>query len=316
MAKKEIKGKARRKQKGKCAISGERLPEETELFDTNRKVPKAGGGIYTDQNTEVVDPVVHMAHHNNLRKRDKALEALKAVIDDREQKRKVFMKIQNQLLAYKRRVDHLQPRTAAWLEKQLKGIEAAVKAVDKQLVKKVAELAAVDPLTASALGVKGVGPITLAYCAAYIDLEKAQYPSSLWKYAGLHAASHNRYTKGETSGGNKSLRTALYTMATSQVKVKGEYRQDYDNEKAKLENSKNITKTRNTQGILVDAAWEDTKPSHRHGAALRKVMKLFLVHYWVIGRTFRGLPTERGTYVEDKLGHTGIIRPEERGWSY
>jgi hypothetical protein len=32
----------------------------------------------------------------------------------------------------------------------------------------------------------------------YVDLEKADIASALWKHACLHAASHERYKKGET----------------------------------------------------------------------------------------------------------------------
>lgn len=315
MAKEKIKKEAKEKQNGLCELTGKVLPEETKFYDTNREIPKAQGGTYTKENTTVVDPVAHMAHHNNLRERTGAEDALKAIVDDREQKRKAYFKIANQLLAYERRVDFLQERTRAWLKKVQDKMEAEVKAVDKQLARAAAGLASVDPLAAAALGVKGIGPVTIAYCAVYIDLEKARYPSSLWSYTGLHRASHERYVKGEPSGGNKSLRTAMYTMAESQMKTKGAYRPVYDAVKRRLEKSKKITKSRNTEGHLVEVAWKDTKPSHRHGAALRAVMKHFLADYWLVGRTLRGLPTAR-LYVEEKLGHTSIISPKERGWVY
>ena len=76
-----------------------------------------------------------------------------------------------------------------------------------------------------------------------------------------------------------------------------------------------MTKTRNNQGQLVEKAWKDTMACHRHGAALRAVMKHFLADYWFVGRELRGLDT-RPLYVEEQLGHTGIVRPGERGWKF
>jgi hypothetical protein len=61
--------------------------------------------------------------------------------------------------------------------------------------------------------------------------------------------------------------------------------------------------------------WKDTKPCHRHGAAIRKLIKHLLADFWFVWRNLEGLPT-RPLYVEEYLGHTGIIRPEERGWRY
>lgn len=53
---------------------------------------------------------------------------------------------------------------------------------------------------------------------------------------------------------------------------------------------------------------DDTKltQKHAHSRALRKMVKIFLQHYWVVGRTLAGLPV-RGPYVQEKLGHTTII---------
>jgi len=165
------------------------------------------------------------------------------------------------------------------------------------------------------MGVKGVGFITVAHCLAYIDLEKARHASALWSYTGLHKSSHERYEKGVAGGGNKTLRTALYTLAVAQVRG-GVYREVYDNVKTRLSMSERTVKSRNTQGKLIECAWKDTKPSHRHGAALRAIMKHFLADWWYVGRTLKGLPTD-ALYPEAILGgNHRTIMPEERGWVY
>jgi hypothetical protein len=95
----------------------------------------------------------------------------------------------------------------------------------------------------------------------------------------------------------------------------GAYREVYDRTKLRLSVSEKVVKTRNTQGHLVESAWKDTKPSHRHGAALRAVMKHILADYWLVGRTLLNLSTVP-LYAEAMLGHTHIIDPEARGWKF
>lgn len=304
-------------------IKGMSPEEQRALFaqvDTHRAVPKASGGEYTPDNYDVISPVEHMKHHGIYRERDTEMETLKAIIDDTEQVRKVYIKVHNQLLAYKRRVDTLTDTTREWLETQSQHLEEELTARERLLAKQVKEIAKSDTpngkLASAALGVRGVGPVTVAYCMAYIDLEKARHASSLWAYTGLDKASHERYTKGEAGGGNKTLRTKLYTLADSQVKSRGAYREVYDNTKARLAESDKVVKTRNTQGKLIECAWKDAKPSHRHGAAMRKVMKHFLADWWFVGRTLHGLDTSP-LYPEAMLGgNHRTIMPEERGWVY
>jgi hypothetical protein len=105
-------------------------------------------------------------------------------------------------------------------------------------------------------------------------------------------------------------------MADSQMKGHGPYREVYDRVKARLEVSEKEVNTRNTQGKMITVAWKDTKPCHRHGAALRAVMKHFLADYWYVGRTLAGLETNP-IYAEAILGMSHkTIKPEERGWIY
>ena len=324
MAKTALKRAIRTKQKNRCALSQKPLSEDTALFDTDRKKQKALNGIYTYENTRALDPVTHMERHGNLRIREERLENLKAVIDDREQMMKLRNKISNQLMAYQRKTDRLNEITIRVLMEQLESVDNILKARSRLLTKTVKDLASVDPLAKAALGVIGVGEVTIGYCMAYIDLNKARHASSLWKYAGLDKPSHKRYEvdkeeeKIKGRGGNKSLRTSLFTMASSQEKnMKGAYRPVYDQVKTRLSISDKIVSSRNTQGKLVEVAWKDAKPYHRQGAALRAIMKHFLADYWFVGRTVLGLPTSP-LYAEAILGKEGhkTIDPKSRGWIY
>lgn len=339
MAKEVLKRRIAEEQGRNCAICGEPVSEETALVDTDRRNPKANGGEYTDPNTRVVHPECHMRRHGIHRVREDDFHRLKMIIDDREQVRKLAIKVNNQMLAHDRQTDELSEVTQNWLVEQAAVYKAALADRDKLLGAWVREHKT-DPFVKAMLGVKGIGPVTIAYCLVYIDLtgvfaatyvdragkekphpragqEKAPHASSLWAYVGLDKPSHSRYTKGISGGGNKTLRTVLYTMAEAQMKGRGAYREVYDRVKARLSVSEKITKSKNTQGHLIECAWKDTKPSHRHGAALRAVMKCFLADYWFVGRELLGLPTNP-LYAEAILGHDGhrTVSPRERGWNW
>jgi len=315
MPKVALKRTMRSIQDGQCVLSGALLPEDTSLFDTDRKIPKAQGGIYLVENSRAVNPIAHQKRHKTYRVRKSELETLKTLVDDRGQLMKLFNKINNQLLAYERKTDHPNPETIAFLKNQLLPVSEELKNKGKEIEKALNAMD--DPLANAALSVVSVGNITAAYCLVYIDITKARHASSLWAYAGLDKPSHSRYEKGTAGGGNKTLRTALYTMAESQMKnKKSPYRIVYDRVKLRLSLSEKIVRTMNTQGKLVECAWKDTKPSHRHGAALRAIMKNFLADYWYVGRTLMGLETSP-LYAEAILmeGHRTIM-PQERGWKY
>ena len=312
MPKEALKTEVREAKGGKCSITNQPLPQVFSLYDTHRAKPKRQGGIYLLDNTGLAIPRAHMAEHGNLRERTPELEKLKSMIDDRSQVMKLKNKINNQLLAFKRETDYLNERTISFLTETLKSVQSELAKHDRQIGKCL--LTVENPLAHAALSVPSIGPITVAHCLAYIDLAKARHASSLWAYTGLDKPSHSRYEKGVAGGGNKTLRTVLYTMADSQVKGRGPYRGVYDNTKHRLEHSDRIVKTRNTAGHMVESPWKETKPCHRHGAALRAVMKHFLADYWYVGRTLAGLPTS-ALYPEAILGGTHrTIMPEERGW--
>ncbi len=218
--------------------------------------------------------------------------------------------------------------TQDWLE-VFEDLESDIDAQIEEVVKEF-------PIYEHVAGVRGIGPLMAAQLIAFIDVARAPYPSSVWKYAGLGLSEYwidengkvmapkqgfkwnkkkkewlsvtvepepgwelkrlsDRLTAGYRSPYNKRLKTiCLGKVATQFMKAGGAYRDEYDKARAHYE-SRGWTK------------------GHCHRAALRKMVKLFLSHYWERARELRGLETRR-TYVEEHLGHGHISSPEDYGW--
>ena len=159
-------------------------------------------------------------------------------------------------------------------------------------------------------GVVGVGPAMAGVIISEIDITKAEYPSSVHKYAGLDVAGdgqgrsrkkehleESQYTdkNGElqTKKGitfNPFLKTKLVgVLGSSFIKQspdKCKYRKVYDDYKHRIEN--------------MDAHKEKTK-GHRHNMAVRYMIKIFLIDLYNEWRSLEGLPVAP-TYSEAKLG--------------
>ena len=160
------------------------------------------------------------------------------------------------------------------------------------------------------LGVTGVGPAMAGVMLSEIDITKAEYPSSLHKYAGLDVASDGQ----GRSRKKEHLEDSEYVDAEGEVKVKKGitfnpflktklvgvlgssfikqspdkcvYRKIYDDYKHRLEH--------------MDAHKEKSK-GHRHNMAVRYMVKMFLVDLYNAWRRIEGLPVAP-TYSEAKLG--------------
>lgn len=157
--------------------------------------------------------------------------------------------------------------------------------------------------------VRGVGPAMGGVLISEIDIHKARYPSSIWRYAGLDVASDGKgrsrrkehlitvqYTdaKGDEAERqsitfNPFLKTKLVgVLATSFLRTASPYRDIYDGYKHRLENH---------------ADWAEASKARRHNAALRYMIKMFLIDLYTAWRPLEGLPVSR-PYHEAKLGHS------------
>jgi len=164
--------------------------------------------------------------------------------------------------------------------------------------------------------VVGVGPAMGAIIISEFDIYKADYPSSLWAYAGLDVATDpKRCTVPDGKGRNRTknhlvevdyidknkkpakrnsitfnplLKTKLIgVLGPSFLRTGSIYADIYENEKHRLESH--------------PVYGEEEKPGHRHAMAIRKMVKIFLIDLYVKWRQLEGLPVSKPYHVE-KLG--------------
>ena len=157
-------------------------------------------------------------------------------------------------------------------------------------------------------GVRGIGPAMAGVIISEIDITKARHPSSLWKYAGLDCAQDGKgrsrkaehlvrvtYTnaKGEEAERNSItfnpfLKTKLCgVLGSSFLRAgAGKYRDIYDGYKHRLQSRPD---------------WQGESKGHVHNAAIRYMVKMFLLDLYVAWRTVEGLPVSV-PYHEEKLG--------------
>lgn len=164
--------------------------------------------------------------------------------------------------------------------------------------------------------VKGVGPAMAGVIIGEIDIHEAEYPSSLWKYAGIDVlmvldeetgelvgegrcrkAHHLIDVEYENKDGEMATRKSLTfkpflktklvgVLGPSFLKSKSPYADVYYGYRNRLQNH---------------PKWKETTPLHRHRAAIRYMIKRFLADLYHQWRTLEGLPVQK-EYAEAKLG--------------
>lgn len=138
--------------------------------------------------------------------------------------------------------------------------------------------------------------------------EKANTVSQLWAYSGLAVKDGQsiKRKKGEQLPYNLKIKTGVVgVIGDSLIKASKSYKKlVYDSYKAYIEERGCCPKKHPKHK---DKLCKDY-PGHRHAMAQRKMVKIFLAHYWLKCREIKGLPT-REPYPIDKLGHTSYMKP-------
>lgn len=132
----------------------------------------------------------------------------------------------------------------------------------------------------------------IGYC------ENFQQISSLWRYCGLDPDGAKGRKKGEKIHYNPLMKTLAWKIGDSFIKQRTPtYRRIYDEEKAR-------------QLSLKEQGVENAPKSLLHAdlRARRKMVKVFLQHYWLVCRDMKKLPVTM-PYVFDRMGHNHYIPP-------
>ena len=181
--------------------------------------------------------------------------------------------------------------------------------------------------------VKGVGDTLAGVIISTIDIEKAKYASSIWKYAGLDVADDGKGrsrrkehlveveykdSDGEmqTKKGitfNPFLKSKLMgVLAGSFLKQRkngSKYAEIYYNYKNRYQNRPDLVDEKKTDKNGKITHWKDGKKKDLHiqNMAMRPAVKTFLADLYEVWRGLEGLEVHK-PYAEAKLGivHTKV----------
>lgn len=207
---------------------------------------------------------------------------------------KVRIAYGNRLLAVEQGRDQMPPEQVAVVQRIFDRVQAFEVEVEEEIrhaSRDIPEIQAVRK-------VKGIGPTIAAELYAMIDIERADTVSALWRYCGMGVVEGKaeRRVKGDKLHYNADLKVVMFKIGKSFMMTGSPYKRVYDDAKA-----------------YYQANRPEWTKMHVEFAARRKMQKLFVSHLWQVWRTMKGLPT-RNLYVEEHLGHTHIMTPQQFGW--
>jgi len=199
-------------------------------------------------------------------------------------------------------------------------------ALEKQALKQTSQILKGIPIYTKWLkNQKGCGPTMSGVLLSEIDIHKADTASALWRFCGLAVDSSTgkaeRRTKGQKSHFSPWLKSKiLHVLGDCLIKANSPWRAHYDNYKHRKENTiletcmgcngtgkatveddeaapdpetkkKQTKKIKcpNCSGTGGPASWGCNK-AHRHNAAMRNMVKMFLLELWTEWRTLESLP--------------------------
>ncbi len=236
---------------------------------------------------------------------------IRGIIEDYYDIQKMRIEMEGQLRSHSQGVSEQEE---IWFKEN---VLAKMQELEKVIAKRVKDFAQEDDIYNEWLvDIKGVGPILSVGLISWIgDIERFATISKLWAYAGLHVTPEGRAVKrkrGQQSNWNSRLKTHCWKIGESFVKQKADksgYRTLYDT----------FRKEYDDKWVTGDDCGSDTCKKnknecykmHRYMAAKRKVVKVFLAHYWMKSRELKGLPIEH-PFIMGREGHSHLIEVIEQ----
>ena len=145
----------------------------------------------------------------------------------------------------------------------------------------------------------GEGGLAAQLIAQIDDIGKFSNVSKLWRFAGLAVINGKaeRNQPGEKSHKNGRLRAVCYLISEQFIKQQTPLYVDiYYQEKARLHE------------LHPEPEGKQYTDGHLHNMAMRKTVKIFMQHLWLIWRQAEGLPITM-PYAIDILQHADYIEP-------
>ena len=145
----------------------------------------------------------------------------------------------------------------------------------------------------------GEGGLAAQLIAQIDDIGKFSNVSKLWRFAGLAVidGKAERNQPGEKAHKNGRLRAVCYLISEQFIKQQTPlYADIYYQEKSRL------------RELHPEPEGKQYTDGHLHNMAMRKAVKIFLQHLWVIWREAEGLPITM-PYAIDILQHADYVEP-------
>ncbi len=201
-----------------------------------------------------------------------------------------------------------------FFENQFFTIEKQIKAAMNRYMN-----ASDDPAIEWMRSIRGVGPVISTGIFSEIDISKANYAGSLWRFAGLDSTIV--WKKGEKRPFNAQLKLYCYYLGESFVKQGNFYRKVYRDRKVyETEMNEKCAYADQARDYAAKinykpgsnpfklAAEGKFAPFVLHNRARRYAVKLFLSHLHSVWREGLGLTVARPFAIEH-LGHGRMIFP-------
>ena len=178
-----------------------------------------------------------------------------------------------------------------------------------------------QPLGVWARSVVGIGPVLAAGLLAHIDIERAPTVGHIWAFAGLDPT--RKWEKGKKRPHNAALKVLAWKIGESFVKVQNNphdrygkiyaqrriYEQDKNDAGAYAQQAAAVLAARPTHAQKAIYATGKLPDGHLHARAKRYAVKLFLAHYWEVGRRQAGLEVVLPYPIAHIPGHSHKIEP-------
>jgi len=200
------------------------------------------------------------------------------------------------------------------VEEDVKELLKRTKELEKYVDDRLKELVKEHPAYPWFSRVKGCGAECIAKVLCFLDIRKAPYPSSFWKYAGF-APGYDKLEKGKKAPYNKVLKSNCWRLLVSLNRARGQFYAKYLEFKSKIlaDLAKNNIKVKPSSsfkkknGKIVVPENERTK-GWVDAKSKRKEIKLFMACLWIVWAEAVGIPI-RKPYPIDVLKHKNYIDP-------